>query len=122
MVLNILYFQSNNLQFPHYKFQFVTCSLNYIGLLALKGRDSLQFLMKYHPQSALHISVTRPLRFLWCLETDLSLSNESSKDDYLSLYINPIQDGGRRAKKLFYQLLPCNFYKRETYTQKLFEF
>ena len=85
----------------------MTCSLNYIGLLALKGRDSLQFLVKYHPQSALHISVARLLRFLWCLETDLSLSNESSKDDYLSLYINPIQDGGEGGEEGKKALLPA---------------
>ena len=35
----------------------------------------------------LYISISRLLRFLWCIETDLPLPKSLSKDYFLSLYI-----------------------------------
>ena len=77
--------------FTVFTFGIINCDL-FLKLYwsaCLKGKRSFK-ISDETPPCVLNISITRLLRFLWCIETNLYLSKRFSKDDFLSLYIKRI--------------------------------
>ena len=74
--------------FTVFTFSIINCGL-FLKLYwpaYLKGKRSFKISGEI-PGCTSYISIASLLRFLWCIETDLSLSMRFSKDDFLSLYI-----------------------------------
>ena len=74
--------------FTAFIFGIINCHLflKFYSSASLKGKRSFKISGEI-PRCTLDISIARLLRFLWCIETDLSLSKRFTKDEFLSLYI-----------------------------------
>ena len=87
-ILDPRYLRLSKPWFTVFTFGIINCDL-FLKLFwsaCVKGKRSFKSSGEI-PQCTLYISIARRLRFLWCIETDSSLSKRFSKDEFWSLCI-----------------------------------
>ena len=88
VILGLRYLRLSKPWFTVLKFGMINCEL-FLKLYrsaGLKGKRPFQVAGEI-PRCALYISIARLHRFLWCIETFLSLSKRFSKDDLIFVLI-----------------------------------